>query len=314
MEKAIFDLMVRNIKEIPEEYRRYVRRARLFKFDVFSYQASKSEDLLGDGSIVDSFCLPFPVTAVEDRETCTLLADLDKGQLGIGQRRLVIEVIDYQTVVRAQQEMELDEDTPQNVRERIQAVREVEQQLNKDGTKEFTYVRGGIFKLDLSEDWKHWIHLSSELLFPKMDSTMDKLVARELGQSYQASLEELFLLNDTGNFVLERRPARAPKRNKKRKYRYARERPVYTIVKPKQARRIMGLPTPETPPGERRIAERRAHRRRAHTRTLRSERYTKKRGQTIQVPESYIPAVWRGESESVVGGHRYKVILEDKSA
>jgi len=124
--------------------------------------------------------------------------------------------------------------------------------------------------------------------------------AKAILRNVTVAFEEVMLFNDPEHFILETTPIGSPAtRNRKRILRST-ERPRYTLLKPKQIRQRMQLPEPEEGRGRRR-----PHERRAHTRTLGSAFYKKKRGSVI-----VIPATWVGPSEHVVGGKRYRVLLD----
>jgi hypothetical protein len=159
-------------------------------------------------------------------------------------------------------------------------------------------------------DGTYFIMPSGETLdVLSMDSIGKRMAEVDFGRGAITAYEELIRMSALRTFIVEKRPSQIKTKNR---YLKASERPVYTVVSPSKARSIMNLPDPEKEFDEKgkEITERRAHMRREHDRDLRSEKFTKKRGKTIHVRRSYIPAVWRGESESASGKHHYRVVLD----
>lgn len=115
------------------------------------------------------------------------------------------------------------------------------------------------------------------------------------------SLWAYYQINTTESFIVKSTPATGTFNRKHHKIRKHNERPVYTILRPGEIRKVMGLPAPT----ESERGPNAPHWRRKHFHTFKHERFTKKKGQTI-----VIPAVWVGPSEAVVGGKRYKVMLD----
>jgi hypothetical protein len=127
------------------------------------------------------------------------------------------------------------------------------------------------------------------------------------------SLQEVFYFNSPDRFIVEECPIKAMQRWKKRKQRERRkhkgkrrvqvrrehERPVYTLLKPKEIRVKLGLPALAAG------GPRRPHERRRHYRTYRDERYVKMRNKTV-----VIPASWVGPSEATIGNRRYRILLD----
>lgn len=132
----------------------------------------------------------------------------------------------------------------------------------------------------------------------------DQQLMLECSQNVGTAIQEVMLLNTPSHFIIEEAPAKPPKKQKKipRKE----DRPVYTLLKPDAVRRILvpecGTAT-DTPPTERTSPS--PHLRRRHYRTLRSDRFTGKKGQLVEVK-----AAWVGPEERIVGGKRYRIRLD----
>lgn len=121
------------------------------------------------------------------------------------------------------------------------------------------------------------------------------------------AMEEMALVQTPKHFILEQSPLAGwspfTKRLNGAGIPRSHERPLYTLLQPKEIRRRMGLPEPTD--DERRRAPR-PHERRAHLRTLRAERFVHKAGKTVPVKAS-----WIGPSEARVGAHVYRVLLDN---
>ena len=121
----------------------------------------------------------------------------------------------------------------------------------------------------------------------------------------------MFYFNSPNRFIVEECPIKAMARWKKRKERDRRknkpvsrirrrsDRPVYTLLRPKEIRAKLGLPPLESG------GPRQPHERRRHYRTYRDERYVNMRDRTV-----IIPACWCGPSEACVGNRRYRILLD----
>jgi hypothetical protein len=119
-----------------------------------------------------------------------------------------------------------------------------------------------------------------------------------------SSIEELMLaMRSVDHFILEQAPlkSRVPKKGRLLR---SHDRARYILLKPEAIRRKMGLQA-SADRGQRARGVRRPHERRRHWRTLKSERFTRKRGERILVE-----AHWVGPAEAVVGKSRYRVRLD----
>jgi hypothetical protein len=130
-------------------------------------------------------------------------------------------------------------------------------------------------------------------------------------ENVDTSLQEVFYFNSPNRFVVEECPLKAMARWKKRqeqrrrkkkvkeRIRRKHDRPIYTLLRPKEIRVKLGLP-PLAVGGPRR-----PHERRRHYRTYRDDRYTEMKGKTV-----IIPATWIGPSEATVKNRRYRILLD----
>jgi len=137
-------------------------------------------------------------------------------------------------------------------------------------------------------------------------STLERTQFQIIFKVVLNAIGQLFYLYTPDHFLVEQAPVKSNgnKQNKTNgKVIRSHERPIYQVLKPLEARKVMGLgdPKPATESTGRKVLHRIAH-----TRTLRSERYVNKRGQTIM-----IPAIWNDAVESVVGKRRYRVVIDN---
>ncbi|MBD3407366.1 MAG: hypothetical protein GF411_14715 [Candidatus Lokiarchaeota archaeon] len=87
-----FNLLVQYRHHFPEELRRHIRTARLFCFDMLPTESFDGLDADTVNEHMNTLCLPFPVTAIEDRVSCTILWDLEPGAVGVDKPRGIMEV------------------------------------------------------------------------------------------------------------------------------------------------------------------------------------------------------------------------------
>ena len=150
-----------------------------------------------------------------------------------------------------------------------------------------------------------------------------------LFQPINDSLNDLLTLisviNNPDNFILEKRhicPSIKRKKSKKPRLLKRSERPEYTILKPSEIRKRMGLEEPKFTGGKKR-----PHERKRHESFLSNPKYRfDKKGRLLEqkiIPygrrkgELYykkinVPAIWIGPTENIVGNHRYRVILTQR--
>lgn len=112
-------------------------------------------------------------------------------------------------------------------------------------------------------------------------------------------------INTPSQFIVEERPL-IPRGQSNLPVVRSVDRPHFIVLTPADIRKR--FIRPEGQEDEAEEAERRkvgAHERRGHFRTLRSERFTKAKGQVI-----WIEPIWIGPSEATVGPNKYKVRLD----
>ena len=258
---------------------RLLRKARLF------HLPGKAEDILPshytDEQVEfmrERFFLPFPITAVEDAESCVLFENINSEELGIGVRRRVAEIVsvDVGDVLPGAQYLVT-----------FSYLNEIN--VNNTGN----LISGNAQLFFITDDKKVFMERKD---LP--ESMVEAVTEHALNNSMRA-LEEIMLFNTPDRFILETSVVR-PRKNHSKKVLRTGERPIYTILRPNAIRQQMHLPEPT---GEK--ISRAPHDRRAHEKVLRSEFFKDARWKRI-----HIPAMWVGPSESEVGGKRYRVMLD----
>jgi hypothetical protein len=316
-----FDLFIKYKNHIPEKFRQYINRAKLFAFDMYPTETLEGIDLEEIQDLVFNFCLPFPVVAVEDKTSCVILWDTIKNSVGIEFRRGMMEIVDTKNYTNEKSFKASSQDLENGFTD--EQHRESCEEMEKIfGKGNFPMVfRCGYSQLNWDEGLKKWSGrseleeckyilsdgkemdlLRSSFYDRKLKDGMDQ----DFGRGTITAYEELIRMSAIKSFILEKKPI---KKNKKNKYLYSYEKPIYTTVSPKHARSIMGIKKSKEE-SEKQIKERRAHIRREHERHLTSPKFTRKQGQTIKVKRTYVPSIWSGDSENIVGKHHYKVLLD----
>lgn len=276
----------------------FVKSARLFLID----KAVENLPINWDEAVVDeeNFFLPFPIVAIEDPDSCVLLIDTLKEQTGLIKPRMVI--------MCSSGGRHIEEDFFSR-HGRAPTSNEILR------VKQFCYIAAGMIYNGsfggVEEGWGFKVGLMGGVwmdgdeiagtsktlgyMYPNMDK---EGLTLDLGTHAKSAIEEIIWFNQPHRFVMEAsslktktpKPGRLPRSH---------ERPTYTLIRPNDARRIMRLPSLHQGGT---VAP---HERRRHFRTLRSEVFTNKRGQTIQVR-----ATWVGPDEAIVGNKKYKIMTD----
>lgn len=300
------------------ELYRDVQRAALFWFPNPAHD-SGLKDMLGDEDraawLSEHLYLPFPVVAIEDPGTLTVLRDNpvnDRETLrGVGVQRAFLDLmpvgrdlIDHRGFRDALPEAALVSGKSFLLTSGMVTLEEV----TPTETKLSGYVSTAVAVTP------------GELLSTKIadrrgvNTDLVDFIQPFTLTNVNQTMQELCVLCDPAKFILETTPAAAEKPNpypkrkawKEREQRIRRveERPVYTVLKPHEIRKAMALPEPEHDPLTNRGSPR-PHERRAHVRRLMAERFTHKKGKVVHVRSS-----WIGPSESQSQGKRYRVLLD----
>jgi len=299
----IFDQLLgvieRHYKDFYDGYLYYLcQEAKIFDFPATSHKIlPKKIDKKELDFIKEYFILPFPVVAVEDTATCTILADTRKDQIGPFEDRFFLDCVPASTPIS-----EFREDEQEHLR--------VNEALGLNLKGDQLFITGGMYRfIEMNESrYLSNVQLQFMILASKdrvyaspeeLKRFIDDSTRRSAAMNAKTALEEIMYFNNPKHFILESAPVK--QRSKEKKLARSHERPKYFLLTPQVIREKLSLPEP--------ISEERkspaAHERRRHIRTLKSERFTKKRGQKI-----FIPATWVGPKEAVVKNRRYKVRLD----
>lgn len=278
-----------------------LRSARIFEFPGRAHEVCDPASWTPDTG--DNFALPFKTIAVEDTASCVILRDKESGQIG-RDLRVFIEC--------APLDPSRDEEygDSEALRESIRQFRHDVPEIDRAflitvgaigiGSKENQALgaKDGLGAWDGLLRYACAISREDGIL---MELHGEPEMTRIAIRNAAAAIDEVLYFDNPDFFVVEEAPAR-PATLKKRgpKILRSHQRPKYTSLKPRQIRDRLGL-SPHKQGGPTA-----PHERRAHWRTFRSERYSEKvRGKRIR-----IASTWVGPSEVVVGGRKYRVILD----
>ncbi len=322
----IFDKLLGIVEHQLLQFKDIMRDAKIFEFPYIAHKVlpkSVSEEEWGS----DEFFLPFPSTVIEDKASCIVLYDTVKNQIGLKERRGFIECMTLDADVTAFREYNENNENNKSL-ERFK-----NSELHEKG---FCVVNTGfIYEMQYVND-KEFVgggEIEKSMVLSKnaiycRDLIKDYTIAHigeELDENQfhgpiinaYTAIQELQYFNTPKNFILEISPKKEKKRSKK--LLRSHERPVYTILRPEEIRKKMGLSV--------KVGDRNSpvpHERRRHERFLSDPVYSKdENGEKLiakVIPyghrkgESYfkkviVPATWIGSSETVKGNKRYKVLL-----
>lgn len=281
---------------LPDEIYQLVRKASFFEFPGRVQDVLSADDLnqaIESGRLNELFFLPYRVVAIEDDESCIILADTEDDALGIQVRRHFLEAkspwLHGNPAIP-----NLPEDTLLVTWGEVEDI----QHGPGDALRMKNSVRGAVF---VSRK-RRVVHNC----FPMNPRTMEGVKLDMLNNSWSA-MRELAYFNAPSRFIVERRPLIVGKRqNGNGKVNRKRGRPmiprtdvgpIYSLLTPPEIRSLLGMNGAEldiTP-----------HWRRRHLRELHSERFTRARGKTVVVRAS-----WVGPTEAIQGNKRYRIVLD----
>lgn len=310
-------LLERETRRLPEleRLRAAVASAALFWFDAAPHIAQPHELTAEKMAwMKDEFYLPFPVVAIEDRASLTVIADSL-----IGDDREVLRGTDHLRHAIEVVPLSVDLCDPRAWREDSEIV--AKSMVNRP-SRAMLMLFGAVATSSVSAK-QFYVHGEALLTLEcergrVVGATRKPDVSRPLSELFlknvNSSMEWLYTLSDHGAFIMEDAPLSSRRKDcpfPKRKVWREREhlhidrvdaRPIYTILRPREIRRRMRLEDVEAFGAG---GHKRPHERRAHVRRLTSERFVHKKGQVVTVK-----SCWVGPHENVVGNRRYRVILD----
>jgi hypothetical protein len=235
---------------------------------------------------------------IEDSASAVLLMDTEKDQLGMSGHRKFIEILD--TSADAEEFNDPVEYRPLRARLRESGITAQHyvvsfgEVLRIEPAEQSYKIEGFIDEIYYFGEDGISFHAEKDQLYSQPLS--QRIVEAGLKNSITA-LEEVLFFNQPHSFVVEASPIK-PRQTKTGRVTRSHDRPHFTILPAGEVRQKLGLP--QATPGTRGTPT--PHERRRHWRTLKSEKYTRKKGQRI-----LIPASWVGPSEAKVGNKYYKV-------
>lgn len=298
----LFDKLAGFVERHALDMLELIEKTALFDFPYQAHETVRPGMFTQDD--LDQFFLPFSQVAIEDRATCTFLFDGVEKQIGLSSPRCFIDVI------------ALGGSDPEAFQDYNRAINsQMRQWAQQEGLHQFAF--GRLVSVELPgghTDYKIAGYVDRLLIINGRGDILSDLNSGQmrlfpdaeaacrgvLGNAITA-IEELMLINKNPEyFILERSPAKV-RQTKKGRITRSPDRPHFVPLKPEAIRKIMGVkPSVESEP-----TGRKPHERRRHWRTLKSERFTRKRGERI-----LIEAQWIGPSDVYVGKTRYRVRLD----
>lgn len=296
--------------------------AKIFQFEGIPHEIlptlfhDKTDDEIDDMCM--SFFMPYQTVAIEDGASCIVLHDPLPDTVGLDNDRLFIEAA-YPFSDGKYYETKFFSEYERKIIAKTDDIRPLTISFGSHKISEWDRNRfgatGKLIKSTVID--KHKVYCDD--IVKKFPTEEEEMVKGAL-INVAAALQEIMFFNQPDKFILERRPL---KKKKLGKGWIARSiwRPVYTILHPAEIRKRMQL-TGSKARGP--LIE--GFDRRRHVRYLSHEKYAEKddlgrklepkvipngprRGE-LYYKKTIIPATWVGQSESIIGNKRYKVILD----
>lgn len=296
-----------------------MHKAHLFDLPIIPHEELPKVFESNTDEFEKEFFLPFRVTAIEDKVSCIVFADLYKGQIGMSDERFFIECLSLGA------DHNFFRESLNKSKDHYKDEYELARSYHQSGYAVVS--TGSIYNMYFKtpEEFYGEGSVSSSILANKKEIKFDRL---HLGKSEQAvkpplinaysAIQEIVYFNQPTNFILEEKPVKQRKRRTDKILRSV-DRPKYTILNPFEIRKRMHLPQPQGT-----HASPIPHERRRHDRWLSDNRfsfnennkpmepkiipYGKRKGE-IYYKHLVVPASWIGPSENTFKNKRYKVIL-----
>lgn len=307
----LFDKVCKIAENELPELEKELRRTKLFHFPGKPHEFLPKEI---DEEIVlflkDQFMLPFQSVAIEDDAGLVILEDLKKDTRGIDHERKFIDIVKLTAPNEVFRE---GHDSNMNI-------------IKGLGITEFdpvTITYGAIEKVSWTDTTNFFAlgridraitgfikPYEKKYIYSDYDISRFHIMGKEAVQKQLESslmnamtaIQEVLYANTPNKFILETTLSKRKKKSKENKIPRSLDRPIYTLLRPNQIRKLMKLDNITTESGRK---SPKGHDRRAHPRTFHSERFINMKGKTIM-----IPARWIGPTESIVKNRIYKVMID----
>ncbi len=309
----IFDKFCKIVERSIPGLVKTVDQARLFHFPGRPHEFLPKE--FDDDTIKflsKQFILPFPCVCVEDTAGAVFLIDFKKNIKGIDVLRAYIDIVPFHTPASEFGDINRKDEKQYNqlIKEHPEAQKDLfiitagELEEVKFTSGKHFYSVGSLRRVIVAAADEHRAKniILKDATHPNLGMVFDP---RMLQQHLEASLknamtavQELLYANTPNKFIMQSRPSKMLKK-KPGKLLRSNQRPMYTILKPNEIRKLMKININSSG------GTRGAHDRRAHPRTFHSDFYKEMKGKTIM-----IPATWIGPSQATVGKRHYKVMLD----
>jgi hypothetical protein len=289
-----------------------VRKAHLFAFPGRAHEILSKERFTKEkvDFINETFFLPYQHVAVEDTASCCVIWDTAKNVIGAKNERRFIDCSPFNSrMVRELQASSVEQGIVDLTAQKL------DEFCKESGVFDgYTISVGNIITwwagdCDSQSGARRIVDgMITSSWFVSRDSGILKAFSNndlvelspEILRFVGVAFGEVLYFNSPDRFVLKRSPLKERDPRKSVHIPRSHERPVYTLLTPKEIREKLSIEEPSEL-----IKHVSPHERRQHYRSLRSEVYTHKKGQTI-----IIPATWVGPSEKTIGRHHYKVVLD----
>lgn len=297
----LFDLACRVAERQVPELERVLRRVALFLLPAAPHTfLPKSWEEDEAEFYQENFFLPFPMIAIEDTASLTLLMDIEEGAVGSDKPRNFIEVMDMHMT-------NLDAFREHGSAEEAEAL-----QLMSQMPKESLCIAFGNLCVLIKPGGKV---LTAGTVERVVVATPDKVICdvlgdfRELGghdavdkpalRNATTAWQEVMYLNNPERFVVQVvNTGAAKKASGSQKIKRAHQRPHYILMSVGELRKTLGV-------YDHTDRHQSSHWRKRHFRRLVADRFVNKKGQVVIVKQA-----WIGPEEATVGKKHYKVLLD----
>ncbi len=297
----LFDTFCGCVERHLPEYRAVMDEAKLFLFDGAPHDFLKQRKGFHEDFAQDLFAMPFRTVAVEDAGSLVILKDVDDNTVGLHRKRMFIDIMG----------LDLDDDDFEFHQDLGDEARKVQSELISKFPKGLVVHIGYITSTMINDDMTNLVSVfeakrgllvdkKEGIIFDDSESIQLKQRMLPAAQNARVALEELAVLTRKTDFVFETSPAKQPK-IKKDSIPRSGQRPLYTILQPHQARKVMQIENPVAGTGKKAVHERRRHLR----------YYTAGPGKPWKKNMvRIIDAVWIGSSDVTIKKKRYRVRLD----